>query len=113
MIFGGICACGTSGKKEEVKMGTKVEEIRARHEQWKDTYPDGSHQAWIDVGTLLGMLDAAQCFQFGDWCAEHIVDTDGKDWGWVVSKNGKWEQREAMGRDEAIAEAKRRAEKST
>jgi hypothetical protein len=54
------------------------------------------------------LLDAAVCFGFGEWRVEHIVDTDGKDWGWVVSKNGIWAQ-EGMTRDEAIEEAMDRA----
>lgn len=54
------------------------------------------------------LYDAAVCFTFGEWYAEHIVDTDGKDWGWVVSKDGDWAQ-QGMTRDEAIAEACRRA----
>lgn len=59
-------------------------------------------------GELQLLFDAAVCFKFGEWYVEHIVDTDGKDWGWVVSKDGKWEQ-EHMTRDQAIDEAKLRA----
>jgi hypothetical protein len=60
-------------------------------------------------GEMRLLLDAATCFRFGDFYAEHIVDTDGRDHGWVVSKDGKWEQRERMTREQAIDEAKRRA----
>ena len=59
-------------------------------------------------GELHLLFDAAVCFKFGDWYVEHIVDTDNKDWGWVVSKDGKWAQ-EGMTRDAAIAEARRRS----
>ncbi len=54
------------------------------------------------------LVDAATCFAFGDFYAEHLVDTDGNDHGWVVSKNGKWEQREGLSREQAIEQARAR-----
>src|SRR5271163_2919444 len=57
-------------------------------------------------GELRALINAATCFRFGEFYAEHIVDHDGSDYGWVVSEGGKWESRERMSRDEAIADAK-------
>jgi hypothetical protein len=61
-------------------------------------------RSWIDSE----LLDLAICFRIGELYVEHIVDTDGNDYGWVVKKDGKWEQREGLTRDQAIAEARAR-----
>ena len=52
------------------------------------------------------LLEAAVCFRFGDYHVERLVDTDGNDYGWIIKKNGKWEQNEKLTRDEAIARVK-------
>lgn len=54
----------------------------------------------------LYLLSAATRFSFGDFHAEHLVDTEDNDYGWIVTKNGKWEQREKLTRDQAIERAK-------
>lgn len=71
------------------------------------SYIDALRTARESDGTLI---EAATCFRIGDLYVEHIVDTDGRDWGWVVSKDGKWEQRDRMGltRDQAIDHARAR-----
>jgi DNA-directed RNA polymerase subunit RPC12/RpoP len=61
-----------------------------------------------DAGALL---DAAVRFRFGNYYVEHLVDTRGRVWGWVVSKDGKWAQN-GMTREEAIAEGRRLADLS-
>jgi DNA-binding SARP family transcriptional activator len=58
------------------------------------------------LDAALDLVDAATCFQFGDFYAEHLVDQDGDDYGWVVSRNGKWEQRERLTREQAIERAR-------
>jgi len=55
------------------------------------------------------LLSSASRFTFGQFCAEHLVDTDGNDYGWVVKKNGKWSQSERLTRDEAVARARQGA----
>ena len=64
--------------------------LRERLEDTKSALNECARQR----GELQLLVDAAVCFKFGDWYAEHIVDTDGKDWGWVASRDGKWESRD-------------------
>jgi hypothetical protein len=58
------------------------------------------------------LLAAATCFRIGRFYVEHIVDTLGEDWGWVVSENGNWEEGTGLTRDQAIAQAREREAKS-